>query len=309
MSEPNTVVSDGLRGSLLAAVTPLTAAGEVHDDDVVRTVRRALEDGASGVLVAGSTGEGASLSTAARAHLTVVARGAVDDAVTASGRPPLLLAGASGATVADLDADVARLAEAGADAVLVLAPATYPLTPDELADLHLGVADRAEVATLAYHIPQLTGSALTPDAWRRIAEHPGIVGMKDSSPDADRRGAFAAVLADRDDVALVTGHAPTLRAALEAGVAGSITAIANVRQRQVVALHRAVADADGPAADRLQGELARTTDAIAAVGVSTPAALKAALQLEGAIEERWCVPPLASVPPARLDRVRTALLR
>lgn len=307
MSASATAVGDGLHGSLVAAITPLTASGTIHDEDVARTVVRALEDGASGVLVAGSTGEGALLSPTARAHLTAVARRATDEA--AAGRRPVLLAGATGATVDDLDADVARLAEAGADAVLVLAPSTYPLTPDELAELHLGVAERAEIATLAYHIPQLTGSALTPDTVRRLAEHPRIVGMKDSSPDGDRRAAFAAAVAGRGGFALVTGHAPTLRTALESGVAGSITAIANVRQRQVVALHRAVADVDARAADELQDALARASAAIAAAGASTPAVLKAALQLAGAVEERWCVPPLASVPPARLDRVRTALLR
>jgi hypothetical protein len=40
-----------------------------------------------------------------------------------------------------------------------------------------------------------------------------------------------------------------------------------------------------------------------------PAALKAALQLDGVLTERWCRPPLRSVAPAGLDRVRTALLR
>jgi dihydrodipicolinate synthase/N-acetylneuraminate lyase len=40
-----------------------------------------------------------------------------------------------------------------------------------------------------------------------------------------------------------------------------------------------------------------------------PAVLKAALQLDGLITERWCRPPLRSIPPQRLDQVRTALMR
>ena len=291
-----------LHGSLPALVTPLTASGEVHEDDLAALVRRAIDDGASGVLVAGSTGEGALLTPAQRVQLTSVARAAADPRM-------VVVAGASASSVAELHADVARLAAAGADQVLVLAPHTYPLSPDELADLHVAVADEAGVATLAYHIPQLTGSALTAETVRRIAAHPRIVGMKDSSPDADRRATFAAAVADVADFALVTGHAPTLRAALEAGVAGSITAIANVRQREVVALHAAVLAGDAEAATSSQASVTAASDAMTAVPGSMPAALKAALQLEGVVTERWCVPPLASVEPRHLDRVRTALLR
>lgn len=299
-----------LHGSLPALVTPLTSQGDVHEDDVAALVRRALGDGATGVVVAGSTGEGALLEADHRVQLTRCARAAIDGVVDGGGgTPALLIAGASGPTVAALDADVARLAEAGADLVLVLAPSTYPLTPDELVELHLTVAERADVPTLVYHLPQYTGSHLTPDAVRELAGHPRIAGMKDSSPDPDRRARFIEVRRSAPDFALFTGHAPTLRAALAAGADGSITAIANVRQRQVVALHAGVATGDDATARSQQSALARTSEALHDVGASLPAVLKAALQLEGAISERWCRPPLHSVAPKRLDHVRTALLR
>lgn len=312
--------TDRLRGSLTALITPLTPEGGVHEDDLARLIDRAIDDGASGVLVAGSTGEGTLLEPHQRVQLTRVAR-TVIDAVHATRRgldgtdtgtgpaPIWLLAGASGATVAALDADVARLAEAGADLVLVLAPNTYPLDPDELVALHLGVADAASVPTLVYHIPQLTGSSLTPDDLPRLAAHPRIVGIKDSSPDADRRARFLKTVAGLDDFDLLAGHAPSLRSALRAGARGSITAIANVRQRQVVALHAAVTADDHDAAERLQAGLTSTAAKLVGVGSSLPATLKAALQLEGVITERWCAPPLRSVGPNRLDHVRTALLR
>jgi dihydrodipicolinate synthase/N-acetylneuraminate lyase len=313
-----------IRGSLPALVTPLTADRAVHDDDLAALVDRALADGASGVLVAGSTGEGTLLDTDQRAHATRVARhvldtrrgvapGGASDAPGASGLGgaprPLLLAGASGPTVRALQEDVTRLAGAGADVVLVLAPHTYPLAPEELGDLHLTVAEDAGIPTLLYHIPQLTGSSLTPEVLASLAAHPRIVGMKDSSPDADRRRAFCDATGDLPGFDVLTGHAPTLRAALLAGASGSITAIANVRQRQVVALHAAVAAGDDPEAARLQTSLAALNDAFGELGASAPATLKAILQLEGVISERWCRPPLRSIAPARLDHVRSALLR
>ena len=316
-----------LGGALPALVTPLTDPTTLDPVGIDALVRRALADGASGVLVAGTTGEGSLLEPDQREELTALARAALDGLGTEA--VPLLLAGASGSSLAALHADVARLGAAGADVVLVLPPPLQPLTPDEVADLHLAVAEHAAVPTLAYHIPQLTGSPLTPDAVRRIAAHERIIGMKDSSPDVDRRAAFVDVAAGVDGFAVLTGHAPTLAAALAAGVDGSITAVANVRLRQIVALHAAVADGRGPQPGggergddgtevavgrdsevaRLQAGLSRLTAGIGAVGASVPAVLKAALQLDGILSERWCTPPLRSVPGNRLDHVRTALLR
>jgi 4-hydroxy-tetrahydrodipicolinate synthase len=299
-----------LSGAAVALVTPLTSDLEVDADDVRSLVGRAIDDGAGGVLVAGSTGEGTLLEPEQREQLTALARDAIDrrDGRDSTHRATLL-AGASGPTIATLEADVERLAAAGADAILVLAPHTYPLTPEELRDLHLGVADRATVPTLAYHIPQLTGSSLTPATVKELAAHPGIIGMKDSSPDAERRARFVAVTEDVPGFGVVTGHAPTLWRALQDGADGSITAIANVRQRQVVGLHQAATDGENQRAAELQRRVTVTAEGLAAVGTSMPAALKAALQLDGVIRERWCRPPLGSVSPARLDHVRSALLR
>jgi dihydrodipicolinate synthase/N-acetylneuraminate lyase len=202
---------------------------------------------------------------------------------------------------------VERLAGAGADAVLVLPPSYQPLTPDELVDVHLAVADRADVPTLVYHIPQFTNSPLTPEAVTAIAAHPGVIGLKDSSPDAERRAAFVRAAADK--LAVLDGHAPTLALALRAGAAGSITALANLRLRRIVELHQAVAAGDEGTVQRLQASLASCEADLRAVPGSMPAAVKAAMQLEGSLDERWCVPPLRSVPGEHLDLVRTALLR
>lgn len=290
-----------LHGTYPALVTPLTPEREVDLADVHTLVTGALADGATGVLVAGTTGEGALLEPHQRVALT---RAAVD----AAGDDGTVIAGASGPTPAAVTADVLALAEAGAHAVLVLAPHTYRLAPDELADLHLAVAEAVDVPTLAYHIPQLTGSALTPEALVRLADHPGIVGIKDSSPDADRRAAFVAAVADRD-LAVLTGHVPTLVRAFDEGAHGAIVGIGSLRQATVTALHAAHAAGDRDAAREHQDRLERTVAGLATAEASVPAALKAALQLQGTITERWCRPPLRSVEGSRLDRVRTALLR
>jgi 4-hydroxy-tetrahydrodipicolinate synthase len=305
----DTEVPRRLTGALPALVTPLLEPSTIDPAGCTTLIHRALDDGAIGVLVAGTTGEGTLLDPEQRVELTALARAALAGHATRAGAAPTLVAGASGSTLAALNADVARLARAGADLVLVLPPPFQPLTPQELVALHLDVAERAELPTLLYHIPQLTGSPLTPEAVVRLARHERIVGIKDSAPDAERRAAIVAATRDQPGFSVLTGHAPTLAAALQAGADGSILAVSNLRLRQVVALHAAVAQGDSDEVTRLQEALVRLTRGIGEVGASTPAVLKAALQLDGVLAERWCVPPLASVPPARLDHVRTALLR
>ena len=287
-----------ISGVLPALVTPLLRPDELDLPGFAALVERAVVDGASGVLVAGSTGEGPLLESDHRVEL-------VRAAVAAAGGATIV-ACASGPTMEAVARDVERLGQEGADLVLVLAPNYLPLHPEELADSHLWVAARAQVPTLVYHIPQFTGSALTPETVAELARHEAIVGMKDSSPDADRRASF--VTAGGPDFAVMTGHAPSLRQGLESGVAGSITAVANLRQRGVARLHEAVASGDAATAARIQDAVTGTASGISAVGASIPAVIKAALQLEGVITERWCRPPLRSVGATSLDRVRTALL-
>lgn len=287
-----------LSGAIPALVTPMSAPGRVDPAAAASLAGTAAGHGASAVLVAGTTGEGSLLSPEDRVTLTA--------AVAATGVP--VIAGASGPTLAALHADVAHLAAAGAQAVLVLAPAFLPLTPDELVDTHLAVAERAGVPTIVYHIPQFTGSWLTAEAVGALAGRPGIVGLKDSSPDAGLRAAL--IRAAGDDLPVLVGHAPTLAEALRAGATGSITAMANLRLPQILELHRAVADApDGDTARQLQGSLTACETALGALPGSMPAALKAALQLTGLVPERWCAPPLRSVEGRHLDIVRTALMR
>lgn len=298
-----------LTGAFPALVTPLTDPATIDADGLRTLVHDALDAGASGVLVAGTTGEGTLLDPEQRVQLTSLARSALAGRATLDGSPPILVAGASGPTVAAVHADVAGLVRGGADLVLVLPPSFQPLTPQELVGFHLDVAERAGHPTLLYHIPQLTGSPLTSEAVVRLARHEAIVGIKDSSPDADRRAAIVAATREQPGFSVLTGHAPTLAAALRAGADGSILAVSNLRLRQAVALQAAVARGDDAEVDRLQDGLSRLTRGIAEVGSSTPAVLKAALQLDGLLAERWCTPPLASVPPGRLDHVRTALLR
>src|SRR5690625_1462039 len=286
-----------LSGAMPALVTPMSAPGVLDLPALAAATERAHEQGASGVVVAGTTGEGTLLSPADRRAVTAAA---VQTSVP-------VIAGASGATLDDLHADVARLGGTGVEAVMVLAPSYQPLTDEELVDVHVAVAVRSEVSTIVYNIPQFTRTTLITEAVRALAGHRNIVGIKDSSPDhAHREGLIAAA---KDRLGVFVGDGASLGAALRSGAAGSITAIANLRMEDVVALHQAVADNDDARASSLQASLSAMEAALVAAPASLAATVKAALQLQGWLDERYCVPPLRSVSGGHLDLIRTALLR
>jgi 4-hydroxy-tetrahydrodipicolinate synthase len=275
-----------LAGATPALPTPRTGAATVDLEVAADLVARAFDAGAPAVLVGGSTGEGPLVPAVERAAMT---RRAVE---VAAGRP--VLGCACGATAADVHADVQRLADAGASMVLVLAPTYFPLTPDETVDLQWAVADVSPVPVLAYHIPQLTHAPLTPDAVARLATHPNVHGMKDSSGDTARLVRFVEAASDQDFVVL-QGAAPQLLDSLDAGAAGSITAIANVLPATLPALHRAVASGDRDEAATLQTEVSRVMAALAAVPGPTSTAVKLAMQLQGEVTDATPWPPLRPV--------------
>lgn len=287
-----------LAGATPALPTPLSPRGDVDLEVAAALVRRAIAHDAAAVLVGGSTGEGPLVPAEERARFTAAA-------VEVGGETPVL-ACASGAAVADVQRDVERLAAAGAAAVLVLAPTYFPLTDEETVDLQWLVADTSPVPVLAYHIPQLTRAPLTEASVRRLATHPNVMGMKDSSGDTPRLRRFLAA-ADGQDFVVLQGAAPELRAALEAGATGSITAIANVLPDEVMALHRAVADDDEVEAAAAQQRLSRGMAALAAVPGPTSSAVKAALEHAGVLPSGTPWPPLRAVDEEQVTRLVEAL--
>jgi dihydrodipicolinate synthase/N-acetylneuraminate lyase len=284
-------------GCIVPLITPMLSPGELDLPGLGRLLHNVTDAGAAGVLVAGLVGEGPLLAPADRRALTIAAAEQTDGPV---------LVGVTGASLDELHADVARMAGAGADAVVVLAPGAVPLCGDELAALHLEVADRAEVPTVLACDPRTISSPITGDAVTRLAAHKRILGVIDLGNDVEQRRAFLTAVGPGFGV--LASDTPTLLDALDAGVTGAVPALANLRARQLVELVTA-APSDAAAAARLHASLLACEDGLRASGRSLPAAIKAALQLEGLIDERWCVPPLDSVPPNRLDRIRTALLR
>jgi 4-hydroxy-2-oxoglutarate aldolase len=161
--------------------------------------------------------------------------------------------------------------------VLVRPPAYYKgqMTPEALISHFRRVADASPVPVLLYNLPA-TGVVLTLPVVAAVADHPNVVGMKETSPELERLGQFAAI---GGGFAVLSGWAPVIYPAVTIGASGGILAVANVLPNQCVTLHEHAAA--GRHAEALALQRAITPLAQLVSSIHGIAGLKAALDMLG----------------------------
>jgi len=251
----------------------------------------------AGILVLGSNGEAPMLDADESYRAACTAREHVP-----SGRT--LIVGAGEESTHATIAAVRRAAQAGADVVLVRTPCYFKtqLTSDVFVRHFTEVADASPVPVLPYNVPAFTGVRLAPEAVARLAEHPNVPGVKDSSGDLAQVGDLVATTPP--GFAVLVGSAPTLYASLAVGARGGIVAVACVVPDLCARLHdlaRERRHEDALALQRRLTPLARSVTSVYGV-----AGLKAALDLAGyagGAPRR----PLAPAGPAVVETLRAQL--
>jgi dihydrodipicolinate synthase/N-acetylneuraminate lyase len=269
-----------LRGMMVALATPLDERGEVDVAGLERILDRAVAAGVTGICPTGSTGEGARLGRRRRLAVLEAVRARVPDTVHVVPAP-------APQTADDAVEEISAFAAAGADAALIPPPAYYPLGADGVTRWFETVADRAELPIVLYNIPVFTKIAIPAAAVVRLAGHPNVAGVKDSSRDQE---GFASMVhaAAGQDFALLTGTDTLLVASLVMGGHGAIAASANFAPQLGVAICRAVAEGD---LERANGFQRRLHDLVLACRRGEPpAGWKAALELAGLCSGRLAEP-------------------
>lgn len=247
-----------LRGIFAPVTTPFRPGTEDLDLDAFsRNVRSHIADGLSGVVVAGSTGEAALLSEDERRALVIAAR---DE--TPAGR--LVIAGCGGESTRQTVARAKVAREAGADAVLVVAPHYYSSAMSEraLQAHYTRVADESPLPVVLYNIPKYMHFALSADLVAELARHPNIVGIKDSSGVLEMLKGF--VRAQDAGFSVLTGSGSGLLAGLEAGARGGILAVSLFAAGFALEVFEAVPAGDASAAAEAQARLAPMANVIVA---------------------------------------------
>jgi 4-hydroxy-2-oxoglutarate aldolase len=261
-----------LRGVLLPFTTPFNDGGGVGIHGLRSNLARWNETGIAGYVVLGSTGERVHLSDREFLEVVETARAA------ASPQTAFVVGVGQQGTQATID-EVRHVAEAGADAVLVITPNFYKseMTQGALVKYYMAVADAAPVPVLLYSVPHLTGVTIQPETIARLGEHQNISGVKDSSGDILALAETVRLVSE--DFAVLTGNGSALYAALCVGAQGGILAIGCIAPRLAVAVYEAFQAGEHERARQRQQQLTRLTRGILVrYGIS---GLKAALDMLG----------------------------
>lgn len=253
--------------------TPFRDGDQRLDLDAVRrNVRWFARSRLRGLVVMGSNGEAAYLTSSEADALVAAVRDEWP-------RDRLLIVGTGhDATLMTIDA-TRRAATLGADYALVRTPSAFKgqMTGEALVAHYRAVADASPIPILLYNFAASFGVNLPTPAVATLAAHPNIAGMKESGGDIAQIS--EQVGATPDDFEVVVGSAPTLYASLCVGAVGGVVAVANVMPDAVVRLYD-LAQA-GRHAEALALQRALTPLARGVTGEFGVAGLKAAMSVAG----------------------------
>jgi 4-hydroxy-2-oxoglutarate aldolase len=259
-------------GIFAALTTPFAPDGSVALGQFRENLARYDRTHLSGYVVVGSTGESVLLTFAEIDRIWTAARESA-----APGK--LLIAGAGVDSTAETIARARRAAEVGYDAVLIKTPHYFKplLTPAALERHYLAVADASPLPVLIYSIPQYTGISITADWVARLAEHPNIVGIKESSGNVQLASEITHLCPA--EFSTLVGSSSTLFPSLLMGAAGGILALACFLPEPAIEIYEAVHAGDAARASRLQFALSSASRKIA--GELGPTGVKYAMDCLG----------------------------
>lgn len=284
MSDP----AAGLSGSLVAIISPFRD-GDLDLDAYAELVEWHIASGTSGIVVAGTTGEAATLHPEERETLS---RRAVE---IAAGRCHVMVG--TGTNCTRTSVEITRAATKwGVDSVLVVTP-YYNKPPQEgLVQHYRAVAEAADdLPVVAYDVPGRTGITIREDTVKRLAEIDNIVALKDATLDLER----AERLARDTDLAILSGDDAATLAMMKTGAMGVVSVAANVVP---AAMAKLCFDLDADVHEQL-GPLFK-----ALFVQSNPIPTKWALAEMGRIRDELRL-PLVPLAPSHRASVRSALER
>lgn len=258
-------------GIFPALTTPFEADGSVSFSGMKHNIGLYNRTGLSGYVVLGSTGESVLLSREeADLLLTAVKEAA------APGK--ILIAGTGAESTAETIARTKRAAALGYQVALVKTPYYYKpaYRAEHFIQHYRAVADASPIPILLYSVPVFTNITLESSEIIALAQHPNIIGIKDSSGSIQRIGEVVA--GAPSDFQVLTGGAAVVYPALAVGGRGAILALADLLPEKCVELFQLFQQGHGQAR-LLQLQLVRASQLV--VSENGIAGLKFAMDLRG----------------------------
>jgi 4-hydroxy-tetrahydrodipicolinate synthase len=277
-----------LSGVLTAMATPFDASGDVDYEAAARLAVHLLENGSDGLVVAGTTGEAATLNDEEQIDLLRAVRAEV-------GSEALLICGSGTNDTRHSVALTIAADDAGADAMLVVTPYYNKPNPAGIRAHVEAVAAATAKPIVIYNIPSRTVVNMPPELLAELAGIANVVAVKQANDAELQAIAGLDILAGNDGVLL---------RALEIGGTGGITVASHLVGPQMAAIRDRFEAGDLDGAREIDASLQPIYDAL---GVTTnPMPLKAALEMLGICSERMRL-PMVPLDQGQREVVRSAL--
>jgi 4-hydroxy-2-oxoglutarate aldolase len=239
-----------LEGIIAAIPTPFHPDETLNLEALESNVKRWNDTSLTGYTVLGTTGEFVSLTLDEKKRVLERAR-------EATPREKVFLAGTGAESTFETISLTRFSAALGADYAIVVTPHYNrpAFAPQSLVEHYHRIADASGIPVVVYHIPACTGLRLEPATIARIAEHPNVAGIKDSSGDVLALQETRRVCPE--EFAVLTGSAQILLAAFTVGASGAILADACAAWDEPSELQEALSAGEIDRARAIQMRLAR----------------------------------------------------
>src|SRR6202166_4471134 len=250
-------------------VSPVDASGRIRSGVLARLCDDLIKSGVHGLTPLGSTGEFAYLDNAQRAE---VVRTTIE---ATAGRVPVV-AGVASTSTLDAVAQAKAYQKLGADGILAILEAYFPLHDAQIESYFRAIADAVDIPVVLYTNPQFQRSDLTLDVIARLSSHPRIRYIKDASTNTGR---LLSIMNRCPAMKVFSASAHIPAAVMLIGGVGWMAGPACIVPRQSVRLYELCRAQKWPEAMALQSELWRINEAFARFNLA--ACIKAGLELQG----------------------------
>jgi len=292
----NQEVRREMKRKIIPPITTPIVDGEASREKLKFNIEKMNATKVGGYLVLGSNGEAVLLTEQEK----LMAIETVKD-YASSGK--VVVAGTGEESTKKTIALTKKAAELGADYALIGNPNYFKgaMTPANLYDHYVAVAEASTIPLIPYNSPGFTGINMVPDLIGKLSAHPNICGVKDGTGNMAQLAAFRRLAGE--DFFIFTGNAPTFLAGLFVGVSSGMMPIANLHPDLWVDMMEQYDSGNIAEAKRIEAILLPMTGAIMKYGAG---GIKAAMEMLG----YYGGPPLMPLKaPSQegLDEIRAAL--
>ncbi|UTB31952.1 MAG: 4-hydroxy-tetrahydrodipicolinate synthase [Methanobacterium sp. ERen5] len=239
-----------LKGTIVAMVTPFTKEDEVDESGMRENINYLIDRGVDGLLVAGTTGESATITHDEQRKMIDILIDEVNGKVKA-------IAGAGSNSSKEALGLVQYAENAGADAALVITPYYNKPQQHGLVEHYKFLNEKTDIPKIVYNVPSRTGTDIEVETIVEIAKLDGIVAIKEANPDMDKVSATIKRLQEEqvEDFIITSGNDNLTLPMIALGAQGVISVVANVDPARMSQMVNKALGGDYEGASKLHYEL------------------------------------------------------